>query len=45
MPSHLGEEGKEGAKATAISDGLVTDADIQGNDAADVLAKEELNCM
>jgi len=39
MLSHLGEEGKEAAKEKAIRDGLVSEADIEGNDAADVLAK------
>ena len=39
MPSHLGEEGKEEAKATAIRNGVVTEEHIQGKDAADVLAK------
>ena len=40
MPSHLGEKGKEIAKAAAISDGLVRECDIQGNDEADILAKK-----
>jgi len=39
MPSHLGEKGQEECRINAVSDGLVDDYDIEGNDEADKLAK------